>query len=135
MPLRKGPFDFAQCRRGLVRCRYRFAGSDGARRGTETLAESAGKMGVIAKAAGVGNLTERLTCLHRRAAFDETRRPIQTARGYVIPACRPGDRDKLVQIAQGKPRLVSHRARRDVRIGKVVLDDVADAPEQLIVVT
>src|SRR3984957_13735576 len=134
MSLRKGPFDFAQCRRGLVRCRYRFARSDGAWGGTETVAESTGKMCVIAKAAGIGDLAERLTCLHQRAAFDQTRSTIQSARGNVVTACRPADREQLLQIAQGNSRLGSHLARRDVRIGRAVLDDAADAPEQLITV-
>ena len=72
-----GPFDSA-----IVGADSRFvmtgvARSDGARRGAETLAESTRKMCVIAKAAGVGNIAERLTCLHQRAAFDQMRRMIQ----------------------------------------------------------
>src|SRR5262249_38410306 len=47
--------------------------SDGARRGTEPLAKSARKMGVIAKAAGVRDITKRLNRLRQRAAFDQTR--------------------------------------------------------------
>src|ERR1700754_1485047 len=108
--------------------------SDGARRGAETLAESARKMRVIAKAAGVGNIAERLTCLHQRAAFDQMRRMIQTERRYVVPACRPADGEKLLQIAQRNSRLGGHLPGRDVRIGKAVLDDAAHAREQLVVV-
>ena len=45
----------------------------GARGAAETPAESARKMRVIAKAAGVGNLAERLTRLHQCTAFDQMR--------------------------------------------------------------
>ena len=74
--------------------------SDGARCGAETLAEAARKMRVVAKAAGVGNIAERPTCLHHRAAFDQMRRMIQTGRTYVVTACRPTVREQLLQIAQ-----------------------------------
>ena len=76
------------------------ARSDGARRGAETPAEAARKMRVVAKAAGVGNIAEWLTCLHQRAAFDQTRRMIQTGRTYVVTACRSTDCEQLLQIAQ-----------------------------------
>src|ERR1700754_5101138 len=108
--------------------------SDGARRGAEALAESARKIRVIAKAAGVGNIAERLTCLHQRATLDQMRCMIQTKRRYIMTACRPAGREQLLQIAQRNSRLGSHLARRDVRIGKAVLDDTARAHEQLVVV-
>jgi len=91
-------------------------------------------MRVVAKAAGVGNIAERLTCLHQRAAFDQTRRMIQTERRYVATACRPADCEKLLQIAQRNSGLGSYFPGRDVRIGKAALDDAAYAREQLVVV-
>src|ERR1700753_1768742 len=108
--------------------------ADGARRGAETPAGSARKIRAIPKAAGVGNIAERLTCLHQRVAFDQVRRMIQTKRRYVLTVCRPADREQLLQITQRNSRLGSHLARREVRIGKAVLDDSARAHEQLVVV-
>src|SRR5262249_20949028 len=112
----------------------RVACSDGARRGAKTLAESTRKMSVIAKAAGVGDIAERLTCFRQRAALDQVRRMIQAERRYVATACRPADCEQLLQIAQRNSRLGSYSGGRDVRIGKVVLDDTADAHEKLVVV-
>src|ERR1700753_591298 len=84
--------------------------ADGARRGAETPAESARKVRVIAKAAGVGNIAERLTCLHQRAALDKTRRMIQTERRYIVTTRRPAGRKQLLQITQGNSHLGSHLA-------------------------
>jgi hypothetical protein len=89
--LRRGPFDMANVDAGSRVVAAGGACSDGARRGAETLSESARKMRVVAKAAGVGDVAERLACLDQRAAFDQTRRMIQTGRTYVVTACRPTD--------------------------------------------
>ena len=40
-------------------------------RATELTAKFSGKICVVVKAAGVGNIAERLTCVHQRAAFDQ----------------------------------------------------------------
>ena len=62
--------------------------SDGARRGAETLSEAARKMRVVA---GVGNIAERLTSLHQRAAFDQMPRMIQICSDRMSPrAGAPG---------------------------------------------
>src|ERR1700743_2720061 len=103
--------------------------ADDARRGAETPAESARKIRVIAKAAGVGDIAERLTCLHQRTTLDQMRSMIQTKRRYVVGVCRPSGREQLLQIPQRNPCLGSHFPRGDVRIGKAVLDDTADAHE------
>ena len=106
--------------------------SDAARRGAETSAESARKIRVIAKAAGVGDLGERLTCFHRRAAFNQMCRMIETERRYVATACRPAVREQALQIAQRNSHLGSYLTRRDFRIGKAVLDDAAGSREQFV---
>src|ERR1700733_3951091 len=79
--------------------------SDAARRGAETSAESTRKMRVIAKAAGGRDLGEGLTCFHRRASFNQTRRMIETERRYVVTACRPAVREQALQIAQRNSHL------------------------------
>src|ERR1700743_1652180 len=135
MSLRRGPFDLPNV--GADSCVVATGGAcaDGARCGAETLSESARKMRVVAKAAGVGNIAERVTCLHQCAAFDQMRRMIETERAYVVAARRAADREQLLQIAQRDSRLGGHFARRDVRVGKTVLDDAADPREQFVVVT
>src|SRR5215468_5662882 len=127
MSPRRAPFDLPRVGADACVVATNVACSDGARRGAEAPSESARKMRIVAKAAGVGDIAERLTRLRQRAAFDQTRCMIQTGRTYVVTACRPADREQLLQIAQRNSRLGSHLARRDVRIGKAVLDDAAGA--------
>src|SRR5262245_38277115 len=78
--LRRGPFDSPMVGAGPRVVATSDACPDGARRRAETLAETSRKMRVVAKAASVGDIAERLACLRQRAAFDQTRRMIQTGR-------------------------------------------------------
>src|SRR5262249_21073433 len=100
MSSRRGPFDLPKVGADACVVATNGACSDGARRGAETPSKSAREMRVVAKAAGVGDIAERLTCLRQRAAFDQTRRMIQTGRTYVVTACRPTNGEQLLQIAK-----------------------------------
>jgi len=91
--------------------------SDGARRGAETLSEAARKMRVVA---GVGNIAERLTSLHQRAAFDQMPRMIQICSDRMSPRAgrarwcalvRTIRRDRLTTPAVEPPRFRSWQPR------------------------
>jgi hypothetical protein len=57
---------------------------------------------------------------------------IQTNRTYEITAGGVSRRKELLKVAQRDSRLDCHVARTEVRIGKVVLNDIADTREQLV---
>jgi len=59
----------------------------GARCTTKPMPESSCEMSIVAKAAGVRNLPERLTCTERRPAFQKVRGMIQTNAIYQFAAC------------------------------------------------
>ena len=100
----------------------------------EPMAKSPREMGVVAKAAGIRDLAERLACLQRRASMQKARGVIQPCEIYEMRAGGIARGKELLEIAQRNSRLGSDLARRDARIGKAVLYDAADAHEQLFVV-
>src|SRR6516165_12097265 len=94
------------------------------------MAKSPRKMGVVAKAAGVRDLAERLACLQRRAAMQKARGLIQTKRVIEFAASRATRREQLLQVTQGDSRFGCDFARAETRIDKAVFDDVADTRKQ-----
>src|SRR5215472_10878897 len=96
----------------------------------EPMAKSPREMGVVAKAASVRDLAERLVCLQRRAAMHKARGVIQTKRVNEFAAGRATRRKQLLQVTQRDSRFGCDFARAEIRIGKTVLDDVADTRKQ-----
>src|SRR5262245_37911239 len=94
------------------------------------MAKSPREMGVVAKAAGVRDLAERLACLQRYAAMQKARSVIQTKRVNEFVAGRATRREQLLQVTQRDSRFGCDFARAEIRIGKAPLDDVADTPKQ-----
>src|SRR6516162_8142628 len=94
------------------------------------MAKSPREMGVVAKAAGVRDLGERLACLQRHAAMQKARSVIQTKRVNEFVACRATRREQLLQVTQRDSRFGCDFARAEIRIGKAALDDVADTRKQ-----
>jgi hypothetical protein len=64
----------------------------GARCTTKPTPESSCEMRIVAKAAGVRNFAETLTCTERRAALQKVRGVIQTNGIYQFAACRAARR-------------------------------------------
>src|SRR5215471_18460515 len=96
----------------------------------EPMAKSPREMGVVAKAAGVRDLAETLACLQRRAAMQKARSVIQTKRVNEFAAGRATRREQLLQVTQRDSRFGCNLARAEIRIGKTVLDDIADTRKQ-----
>src|SRR5215469_3891460 len=96
----------------------------------EPMAKSPREMGVVAKAAGVRDLGERLACLQRHAAMQKARSVIQTKRVNEFVAGRATRREQLLQVTQRNSRFGCDFARAEIRIGKAALDDVADTRKQ-----
>src|SRR4029077_16897072 len=94
------------------------------------MAKFACEMRVVPKATGVGNLAQRLVCSQRRPAVQKARGMIQTKRIYEFAAGRAARCEQLLQITQRYPRFGCDLARAEIRIGKAVLDDVADTRKQ-----
>ena len=97
---------------------------------TEAMAKFACKMGVVAKAASVRDLAERLACLQRRAAMQKARGVIQTKRVNEFAAGRAARREQLLQVTQRDPSCGRDPARTQIRISKPVADDAADTRKQ-----
>jgi hypothetical protein len=64
----------------------------GARCMTKPMPESSCEMSIVAKATGVRNFAEMLTCTERRPAFEKVRGVIQTNGIYQFAACRAARR-------------------------------------------
>src|SRR5262249_24482500 len=94
------------------------------------MAKSPREMGVVAKAAGVRDLAERLACPQRRAAMQKARGVIQTKRVNEFAAGRATHREQLLQVTQRDSRFSCDLARAEIWIGKAILDDAADARKQ-----
>jgi hypothetical protein len=71
----------------------------GARRVSETTTELSCKIRVVAKAAGIGNLAERLACVQQRPAMQKARGVIQTKRIDEFTAGRVPRRKELLKVA------------------------------------
>ena len=96
----------------------------------EPMAKSPREMGVVAKAAGIRDLAERLACLQRRASMQKARGVIQTKRVNEFAAGRAARREEFLEIPQRDSRSRCDLARAEIRIGKAVLNDVADTRKQ-----
>ena len=102
----------------------------GARRMTEPIPESSCEMGVVAKAAGVRDFAEMLTCSVRRPACQQARGVVQTNGIDQFAACAAARRQELLDVAQRNPRFGCHLCRAEVWIGTTIIYDAADAGEQ-----
>src|SRR5262249_61132188 len=114
------------CRRPDVVCPWRPFARTGAHcfsfgatawRVAEPMAKSPREMGVVAKAAGIRDLAERLACLRRRAAMQKARSVIQTKRANEFAAGRAARREELLEIPQRDSRSRCDSARAEARLG------------------
>ena len=96
----------------------------------EPMTKSPREMGVVAKPAGVRDLGERLACLQRGAAMQKVRGVIQTKRLNEFAAGRATRREQFLYVTQRDSSFGCGLARAEIRIGKAVLDDVADPRKQ-----
>ncbi len=71
----------------------------GARRVSEPTTELSCKMSVVAIAAGIGNLAERLACLCQCPAMQKPYGVIQTKRLDEIAAGRAPEREELLKVS------------------------------------
>jgi hypothetical protein len=67
--------------------------------------------------------------------MQKARRLIQAKRIYEVTAGRTVLRKKLLKVSQRYPSLSGYLMRTEARICKAILDDVADAREQLVRMT
>src|SRR5882757_8722864 len=88
------------------------------------------EMRVVAKAAGVGDRTDRLLCAQQLAAFERARGLVQAKRIDEIGAGKAAQRKELLQVAQRDPGFGCRFRRAKIRIGKTFLDEAADAEKQ-----
>src|SRR6202795_3899447 len=103
-----------------------------ARRIAEPMAEFSREMCIVAKAAGIGDLAERLARPKQRAAVQKVRGAIQAKRIDELAAGRAALCKELLNIAQRDSHFGSRLDRPEIRIGEVVLDHAADARKQLV---
>ena len=66
---------------------------------TEASAKFSNEISIIAKAAGVGDLADRLACFQKRPAFQQTRGVIQTNRMDEMTAGGVSRRKELLKVA------------------------------------
>ena len=104
----------------------------GAGRTAEPLAEFAGEMGIVAKAAGIGDIAERPVRAQHHPSTHQMRGMIQAQRIDQFTARRAARRAELLDIAQRDPGRGGGLYRPEVRVGKTLPDDAADAREQLV---
>src|ERR1700724_599161 len=88
--------------------------SMGARSIAETMAELAGEMRIIAKAAGIGDLAERLARAEQGAAAQQMRGMIQPKPIDVFAAGETTFGKKLLNVAQRNSRFGRHLARSEI---------------------
>jgi hypothetical protein len=88
-------------------------------------------MGIVAKAAGVGDGVQRLARPHRGTVLDKTRRVLQTNQMYEMTARHVPRRKQLLKVTQRDARFDSHLVAPEIRIGKAIPDNRADTLEQL----
>ena len=102
---------------------------------TKPTPESSCEMGIVAKAAGVRDFAEMLTCSARRPACQQARGVVQTNGIDQFAACAAARRQELLDVAQRNPRFCCHLCRTEVRIVATIVYDAADAGEQSIRMT
>src|SRR3981081_2904968 len=98
---------------------------------TEPMAKLPCKMRIVAKAAGIGDLAERLACTEQRPTMQKVRGVIQTKRIDVFAAGRAALSEELLHVTQRDPSLGCHLPRTEIGIGKAVADHAADTIKQL----
>ena len=101
----------------------------GARCVTKPMPESSCEMGIVAKAAGVSDLAEVLTCSVRRPACQQARGVVQTNGIDQFAACAAARRQELLDVAQRNARFCCYLGRTEVRVGVAIVYDAADAGE------
>src|SRR5260370_33018196 len=104
----------------------------GSRRVAESAAKYSGEMSVVAKAAVVGDLDDRLTRVQCRPAMQKTRGVIQPDRIDEVRAGRAPRREELLKAAQLAPCLRRDLPRTEPRVGKAVHHDAAKAGEKFV---
>jgi len=102
----------------------------GARRVSEPTTELLCKIRVVAEAAGIGNLAERLACLCQCPAMQKPYGVIQTKRLDEIAAGRAPEREELLEVAYGNPQFGCYVTRAEIWIGKAIHNDLADTSKQ-----
>jgi hypothetical protein len=103
----------------------------GSRRTTEPAAEPPGKISVVGKAAGIGNLAERLPRAKHLPAMNEAGSVVEANRLDEAAAGGVVRREELLQVTQRDPGLGRRFPGTEGRIGKAIPNDVTDALEQL----
>src|SRR5215813_2264244 len=106
--------------------------SVGTGRTAESLAKFPCEMGIVAKAASIGDLAQRLAGAEQRSPTHQMGGVIQTKRIDEFAACRAALRAELLYVAQRDPCFGGDLGRAEIRIGKALPDDAADACEQLV---
>ena len=97
---------------------------------TEPAAKFPREMRVIAKATGVGDVADSMARAQKFAATQKACGVIQTKRIDKFAAGRGAPGKELLQITLRNTRFGRHFARTEIWIGKAILDDAADAPEE-----
>src|SRR5882672_6679295 len=107
----------------------------GAWRAAEPMAKFSREICIVAKAAGVSDLADRLICGQERPAMQKARGVIQTKRIYEFTAGRAALSKELLQVTQRDPRFGCHLTGAKIRIGIALFADAADTGEQLVRMT
>src|ERR1700730_10289953 len=102
----------------------------GAWRVSEPTAELPCKMRVVAIAAGIANLAERLACICQCPAMQKSRGVSQTKRLDEMAAGRTPDREEVLEVEDRKPPFGCYVSGVEIWIGKAIHNDVADTSEQ-----
>ena len=86
-------------------------------------------MGVVPKAAFICDLTKRLVFAQQRAATYATRRVVQTQGINVFAAAGAAFRKQLLDVTQRNTCFRRNVCRAEIRLGKVLDHETADARE------
>ena len=101
---------------------------------TESAAKLASEMRVIAKAAGMRDLADRLLRMELSASVQKLRRLVQAKRLNKLREGRPPHCEQLLEVAHGDAGLRRHIAGFEVRFGVSTPGDSAKTGEQLVAV-
>jgi len=97
---------------------------------TEPIAKFPRKIRVVVKATGVGDVADGMARAQNFPATQKARGVIQAKRIDEFAAGHAAPSKELLQIAQRNTRFGRHFERTEIWIGKAILDDAADAPEE-----
>src|SRR5262249_48566862 len=89
-------------------------------------------MRIVAKAASVGDLAERLASAQQRPAVEKMGGMIKPARIDEFAAGRAAFSEEFLHVAQRDTGFGGHLERPEIRIGKTLLDHATDALEQFV---